>query len=153
MDEFASLGCKTLTVVHARWAAAPGKLRKTVAGIGHVVWSEDGLECMIYIPARLQHDMLPSVIESLSEYVGALLEFTSAETVALIQTRPQTLESVPSDCVALELSKWTTGIGWYQAGRLLTEDEVNAAWQHIIVQIGSDKVRWHTYAPETIGFG
>jgi hypothetical protein len=153
MDGFMSLGCKTFTVVHARWAAGAGKLRKTVAGIGHVVWDEDGSACRIYIPARLQHDVLASVVESLSDYVGAALEFTSAETLALIMTRPETLESVPSDCIAVELSKWNTGIGWYDEGRLLREDEVEVAWQHIIDQIGSDRVRWHTYAPEVVGFG
>jgi DNA polymerase V len=55
-------------VVHARWVAEHGKLRKTVAKIWHVVvWNEDGSECSIYIPARLQHQMLPGVVESLSE--------------------------------------------------------------------------------------
>jgi hypothetical protein len=89
----------------------------------------------------------------LTKYVYPILEFTSAETVALIMTRPETLELVPSDCVALELSKWNTGIGWYEADRLLTEDEVKAAGQLIIGRIGPDKLRWHTYAPKEIGFG
>lgn len=40
--------------------------------------NEDGSECSIYIPARLQHEMLPGVVESLSDYVGAELVLTSA---------------------------------------------------------------------------
>lgn len=153
MDEPLSIACKVFTVVHARWVAEPGKLRKTVAKIGHVVWNEEGTECSIYIPARLQHEMLPGVVESLSNYVGAELALTSAETLPWVMTRPETLKLVPADCVALELGKWSTGIGWGEQGRLLEHEEVEAAWGHILSQIGEDKARWHTYSPALPGFG
>lgn len=153
MDRSISLACKAFTVVHARWAATPGKLRKTVAGIGHVVWDEDGRACRIYIPARLEMAVAPSVVESLSDYVGESLVFTSAGTLALVMTRPETLELVPAGFVALELSKWSTGIGWYESGRVLEEGEVEGAWQRIIDQIGVGKARWHTFDPEMPGFG
>jgi hypothetical protein len=153
MDESFSSACRVFTVVHARWVAEQGKLRKTVAKIGHVVWNEDGTECSIYIPARLQHETLPGVVESLSDYVGAELVLTSAETLPWVMTRPETLKLAPSDCVALELGKWSTGIGWGEPGRLLESDEVETAWRHILSQIGEDKARWHTYSPALPGFG
>ncbi|WP_207597732.1 hypothetical protein [Arthrobacter sp. D5-1] len=51
------------------------------------------------------------------------------------------------------MSKWNTGIGWYETGRILTADEVENAWQRILDQLGTDKARWHTYSPELPGFG
>lgn len=153
MEEPFSTACRIFTVVHARWTAEPGKLRKTVAKLGHVVWNEEGNACKIYIPARLEHDVLPGVVESLSDYVGAELALTSAETLPWVMTRPETLEFVPADCIALELGKWSTGIGWCEPGRLLDSDQVEAAWRHILSQIGSDKARWQTYSPALPGFG
>jgi hypothetical protein len=67
--------------------------------------------------------------------------------------RPETLELVPESCVALQLSKWNTGIGWFGPGRILEENEVEIAWQNIIDQIGQNKARWHTYDPALPGFG
>jgi len=124
-----------------------------VGGIGHVVWDQDGSTCRIYIPARLQAEIAPSVVDSLSEYVGEPLTFTSAETLALVMTRPETLHLVPPGFVAVELSKWNTGIGWYEPDRLLDEDEVEIAWQRIIDQLGGEIARWHTCNPELPGFG
>lgn len=130
-----------------------GKLRKAVRGIGHVLWDQDGSTCRIYIPARLEPEHTPSVIDSLSEYVGEPLSYTSAETLALVMTRPETLVLVPPGFVAIELSKWNTGIGWYEPNRILTSEEVENAWQQILDQLGTDKARWHTYSPELPGFG
>lgn len=57
--------------------------------------------------------------------MGAELVLTSAETLPWVMTRPETLKLVPSDCVALELGKWSTEIGWGEPGRLLESDEVD----------------------------
>lgn len=77
----------------------------------------------------------------------------SAETLPFVTTRPETLDLVPPGYVAIELSKWNTGIGWYEPGRILTADEVENAWRRILDQLGTDKARWHTYSPELPGFG
>lgn len=140
-------------MIHARWASTPGKLRKTISGIGHVVWNDAGSECQIYIPGRAELSDAPGIVQSLSDYVGETLVFISAETLALVMTRPETLETVPPDCVAVQVSKWNTGIGWFEAGRILDEEEVETAWNRIMEHIGSDKARWHTYAPEITGYG
>lgn len=153
MDEAFSIACRIFTVVHARWVAEPGKLRKTVAKLGHVTWNEDGSACRIYIPARLPRDMLPGVVKSLSDYVGAELTLTSAETLPWVMTRPETLDSVPADCGALELEKWSTGIGWCEPGQLLDNEDIEKAWRHITSQIGENKARWQTYSPALPGFG
>ena len=153
MDGSISLACKTFTVVHARWVARPGKLRKTVKGIGHVVWDQEGNTCQIYIPGRLEAELAPSVVDSLSKYVGEPLTYVAAETLALVMTRPETLESVPPGFVAIELSKWNTGVGWYEPNRILAPKEVETAWQRILDHLGEDKARWHTYSPALPGFG
>lgn len=153
MNGLIALGCKALTVIYAQWTGDPGKLRLTIARMGHVRWDDAGLTCRIYVPALLQEDVLDSVVESLSEYVGAQLERTRAETMAYIQTRPYSLEFTPADCTAVELSKWVTGIGWYEPGRLMSEAELETAWWHIISQVGPDRIRWHNYDPRLIGFG
>ncbi|MFK0004974.1 hypothetical protein [Paenarthrobacter sp. NPDC090522] len=105
------------------------------------------------MPYRLEAEQAPLVVESLSEYVGEPLTYTSAETLALVKTRPETLDLVPPGFVAIEVSKWNTGIGWFEPNRILTSDEVENAWQQIVDLIGTDKARWHTYSPDLPGFG
>lgn len=153
MEGTIQLACKVMTVLHACWVDQQGKQRRTVDGMGWVRWEADGRACRIYLPTRLIESDLDGVIEDLSEYVGAPLERTSAETLPFVSTRTPTLRKVPDGCCPVQLSKWNTGIGKFRPGHLMDESEVEDAWWAIIAAIGPSAARWQTYGRQLYGSG
>lgn len=141
-----------MTVIQVRWVDAHGMYRKTIPRLAKVRW-DDEVSARLYLPACERDEALDWWVAQLSDYTGAPLERTSADTLVFMRTRPEALRSIPVGCIPVELGRWDTRIGQLAAGRLLTEPEIETVWWSILSLIGPSAAWWQDYSSRLYGFG